>query len=184
DADLHGRRQLRVGSHRPDRPGTAGTAAAGALGALLDRDVHHVPPLRPRAVVVLDVVVAQELVQHEPGVRRALADPAVGDDRVAVRHALAAVQLAELLGVLERAVLLHGLRPGDRRRARDVARALRALLLVARHRDQLAGELGGRPDVDELRRASEVLHHLVALGPDGLVAGLGAERGRLVARGR
>ena len=53
-----------------------------ALDVLLDRHVHHVAPLGPRAVVVLHVVVAEQLVQHEPGVGRALADAAVGDDRV------------------------------------------------------------------------------------------------------
>ena len=51
------------------------------VDVLLDGDGDHVAPLGPRAVVVLDVVVAEQLVQHEPGVRRALADPAVGDDR-------------------------------------------------------------------------------------------------------
>src|SRR5260370_20587015 len=35
--------------------------------------------LGPRAVVVLDVGQAEQFVQHEPGVRRPLADPAVGD---------------------------------------------------------------------------------------------------------
>src|SRR5207248_9938654 len=66
----------------------------GALRPLLDRDVHHVAPLGPRPVVVLHVVVPEQLVQHEPGMGRALPDPAVGDDRVAVHHALAAVELA------------------------------------------------------------------------------------------
>ena len=58
-----------------------------------------------RAVVVLDLVVAEQLVQHEPRVRGALADAAVGDDVLAVEHALAGVQLAQLLSGLERAVL-------------------------------------------------------------------------------
>ena len=34
--------------------------------------------------------------QHEPRVRRALADPAVGDDRLAVGDALGAVELRDL----------------------------------------------------------------------------------------
>ena len=57
---------------------------AAALDVLLDRHGDHVAPLGPGAVVVLHVVLAEQLVQHEPGVRRALADAAVGDDRVAV----------------------------------------------------------------------------------------------------
>ena len=52
--------------------------------------------------------------------------------------ALALVELAQLVGRLEGAVLVHGLRPRDVRRAGDVAAALGALLLVAGHRDQLA----------------------------------------------
>ena len=73
-----------TGSDSPsDRPGRS---------ALFDRHVDEVAPLGPRAVVVLDVLLAEQLVQHEPGVRRALADPAVGDDRLAVRDPLAAVQ--------------------------------------------------------------------------------------------
>src|SRR3954470_20087514 len=85
---------------------------ARALDVLLDRHVDQVAPLGPRAVVVLDVVLAEQLVEHEPGVRRALADAAVGDDRVAVGdHALAGVELLELLAGLERPVLPDGLRP-------------------------------------------------------------------------
>src|SRR3712207_9535156 len=64
-------------------------------------------------------------VQHEPRVRRALADAAVGDDRVAGQHALVLVELLELLLGLEGAVLLDRLGPRHRRRARDVAAALR-----------------------------------------------------------
>ena len=68
--------------------------SSAPASALLDRDVDEVPPLGPRPVVVLDVLLAEQLVKHEPGVRRALADPAVRDDRLARQHALAAVQIA------------------------------------------------------------------------------------------
>ena len=54
---------------------------AASAAPLLDRHVDEVAPLGPRAVVVLDVVAAEQLVQDEPRVRRALADAAVGDDR-------------------------------------------------------------------------------------------------------
>src|SRR2546426_5013596 len=63
----------------------------------LHRNGHQAPPLRPGAVVVLDAIMAEQLVQHEPGVRRALADAAVGDDVIAVQHALVRVQLVQLL---------------------------------------------------------------------------------------
>src|SRR5919202_1002790 len=94
--------------------------SACCLDVLVDRNVNEIAPLGPRAVVVLDVVVPEELVQHEPGVRRALADPAVGDDLVPVQDALAGVELAELVGGLEGAVLLHSLSPRHGCRARDV----------------------------------------------------------------
>src|SRR5205814_6166273 len=91
---------------------------SATLHVFLDRYSNHVAPLGPGAVVVLHVALAQQLVQHEPRVRRALADPAVGDDRiVAVHDALALVELAQLVGRLEGAVLLHRLCPWDRRGA-------------------------------------------------------------------
>ena len=62
-----------------ERLRAAALAALRLSRALLDRHGHHVAPLGPRAVVVAHVVDAEQLVQHEPGVRRALADPAVGD---------------------------------------------------------------------------------------------------------
>ena len=58
----------------------------------------------------------------------------------------------------------------------NVAGALRALLLVAGHRDQLARELLRRAHVDELVSLSSAAEDLVALGADGVVARLGGER--------
>src|SRR6185503_20233435 len=72
-------------------------------------------------------------------------------------------------------VLLHRLRPRHRCGAGNMAGALRALLLVAGHGDELARELLRRADVDELGLGVERRLHLVALGADGLVAGLGGE---------
>ena len=51
----------------------------------LDGGPDGVAPLGPGAVVVADVVVAEQVVEHEPGVARALADTAVGYDVVAIR---------------------------------------------------------------------------------------------------
>src|SRR6201993_573813 len=45
----------------------------------LDRGTHQGAVFRPTAVVVLNVLVSQQLLQHEPGVRRPLTDPAVRD---------------------------------------------------------------------------------------------------------
>src|SRR4051794_11690830 len=139
---------------------------------------RSIAPLGPGAVVVLHVVLAEQLVQHEPGVPRALADAAIGDHRPA-GHALVAVQLAQLVGRLEGAVLPDRLGPRDRGRTRDVARALGALVLIADHRDQLARVLLWRAHVDDRHVAVEGVHHLVAHGADGGVALLGVEGDRL-----
>src|SRR6266498_2670744 len=51
---------------------------------LLDRRPHRVAPLGPRAVVIAHVLEAEQIGQREPGVRGALADPAVGNDVVSL----------------------------------------------------------------------------------------------------
>src|SRR3954471_3761228 len=173
---------MRRAAARPPSAKRLPEAGPRLRGVLLDRHVDEVAPLRPRAVVVAHVVLAEQLVQDEPRVRRALADAAVGDDRLATQDALAAIEVAQLVGRLERAVLLDRLRPRDRLRARDVPGALGALLLVAGHRDELAGELLRRADVDEHLAVAERAQDLVALGADLVVARLGGERRRRVAR--
>src|ERR687893_1029203 len=112
-------------------------------GPLLDRDADEGAVLGPGAVVVLDVLVAEQLAQHEPGVARALADPAVGDGVLAGVEAGLGVELGQLLVALEGAVLVGRLAPRHVHRGGDVARALRALLRQGRGGDQLAGELVG-----------------------------------------
>src|SRR3970040_388381 len=67
------------------------------LELLLDRRLEEFPPLRLRAVVVLDVRVAEEVFQDDPGVGRPLADPAVRDDLPIGRDAVAPVQLPEIV---------------------------------------------------------------------------------------
>src|SRR6476659_6439004 len=150
---------------------------------LLDRHADQVAPLGPRAVVVLDVADAEQLVQHEPRVRRALADAAVGDDRRgAVDDALAGLEGAQLVGRLERAVPRDRLAPWHGCRARDVTAALGALLLVAGHRDQLAAELLRGAHVDEVHVALERDEHLVPVRAERLGAWLRDEAPRLEAR--
>src|SRR5207249_2018489 len=83
---------------------------AGRL-RFLDRRPHKVPPLRPGAVVVPDVRVAEEVLQDEPRVRRPLPDTAVGDDLLVLGHALRFIEGLQLLRRLERAILVHGLCP-------------------------------------------------------------------------
>src|SRR5262245_58629194 len=141
------------------------------LRPLLDGDVDEVAPFGPGAVVVLDVLVAEQLAEHEPRMGAALADPAVGDDRLVRRHSLGAVELAQLVGRLERAVVAYGLGPRDRVGGRDVPCPLRALLLVAGRRDEVSGVLLRAADVHE--RGPGLVEggaYLVAVRPDRLVS--------------
>src|SRR5690242_21826467 len=95
---------------------------------LLDRDTDERAVLGPRTVVVLDVLVAEQLVQREPGVARPLADPAVGNGVATVVEPLVAVELGEFVVGLEGAVLVGGLRPRHVERGGDVPATLGLLL--------------------------------------------------------
>src|SRR5690606_30994401 len=106
--------------------------------------------LGPRAVVVLDVGVAEQLAQDKPGVRRALTDAAVRDRGLAAVETGRGVQRPQLLVGLEGAVLVRGLRPRHVDRRRDVTRALRLLLGQVRRREQAAGVLVRGAHVDEV----------------------------------
>src|SRR5439155_6244271 len=126
-------------SAQPGGEDPAGRDRAPRLGVFLgflDRDVDEVAPLGPRAVVVLDVPVAEQLAEDEPGVRAALADPAVRAHLLVGAHALALVQVPQLVGRLEGAVVAHCLRPRDRPRPGDVTGPRGALLLVPGRRNQ------------------------------------------------
>src|SRR3954467_9733003 len=81
--------------------GAGGCCAAvrrsgGNRDRLLDRHADHAAPLGPAAVVVADALVAEELVEHEPAVGAALADPAVGDHVLVGGDALRLVQIGQL----------------------------------------------------------------------------------------
>src|SRR6266568_9379884 len=63
---------------------------------LLDRCADQATPLGPGTVVVANLFVAEQIVQHEPGVAAALADAAVGDHVFVCCHALATVDSRQL----------------------------------------------------------------------------------------
>src|SRR5918996_4065450 len=105
-------------------------------GLLLYGHPDEAAVLGPRPVVVAHVVEPEQLLQHKPRMRGALADAAVGDDVLVRSDALGLVQGLELVGGLERAVLVHGLRPRDVGRAGDVARDLSLLLREVRRREE------------------------------------------------
>ena len=96
--------------------------AGGHRDGLLDRHADEAAPLGPAAVVVADALIAEELVEDEPGMAAPLADPAVGDDVLVGGDALRLVQRGQLVAALERAVLADRLGPRDGRGARRTAR--------------------------------------------------------------
>src|SRR5438045_4053393 len=85
-------------------------------------------PLGPGAVVVAYTWVAEQLGQHEPGVGRALADAAVGNDIFVGSDVFAFVNLAQLFSGFEGAIAIGGCGPGNVLRAWDMTTALGALL--------------------------------------------------------
>src|SRR3954451_391149 len=144
---------------RRRRPATAPPACDSAaspseqragLLAADDRRPHEVAPLRPRAVVVAHLRIPEQVVQHEPGVAGPLPDPAVRDHVVLRREAeLVTVDPAQLVGSLERAVLVRRRLPRLAQRTRDVPAAQRPLLRVLRHVRQLARVLLRAAHVDQ-----------------------------------
>src|SRR5579859_961764 len=97
----------------PPVSGIADTPDGGLRrgGWILDRDADHRAVFGPAPVVVADVRKTQELLENEPGMRGPFADATVGDDWLGTGHAPGAVQLAELVRALERAVVVGGLSP-------------------------------------------------------------------------
>src|SRR5260370_10038043 len=140
--------------------------AAPALASrrpLGDRGADQIPPFGPRAVVVAHLFHAQQILEREPGVARALPDAAVGDHLVlAVDHLGALVQLQEVLVRLEGAVGGHGLAPRDVAGAGHVAGALRRLA-HARGPDGVTHDIGRGAHVDQGDRLR--LHALLHAGP-------------------
>src|SRR5262245_35216523 len=101
-------------------PGSTGYA----LYTALDRCSDQVAPLGPRPVVVAYRGIPQQVSQDKPGVARAFANTAIGDDLVrGPETGLALVECFEVISALERAVRSHRLAPGDIGCSWDVATA-------------------------------------------------------------
>src|ERR687897_24703 len=144
---------------------SARTTATGPPGrSAFAGDADQRAVLGPRAVVVLHRWVAQQLMQHEPGVGRPLADAAIGDHASVGNDALALVEGVELVRRPEGAVIVGSPAPGDVHRTGNVARHLSLLLGQMLGRETLAPILLGRADVDELL-LTELGQHLVAQRP-------------------
>src|SRR5687768_17067166 len=86
----------------------------GSRSGPLDWKPDRVPPLGPGPVVVPHLAEAEQIREREPGVRRALSDPAVHHRvGVALEPVLLLVERAELAGRAEGVGLgIHRPRPG------------------------------------------------------------------------
>src|SRR5437868_9267638 len=145
------------------------------LATALDRCADEAAVFGPASVVVTDLLVTEEVRQHEPGVGAPLADAAIRDGLGRAIEALLAVDALELIDRLEAAILAHRARPRDIDGALDVTAALRPFLWEVLRREELARELLRRPHVDELLAVLlDGLEHVLTERPE---RGVGAARG-------
>src|SRR5207253_9692038 len=96
-------------------------------GRVFDGHADDGAVLSPRAVIVFGVTEAEQLVEHKPRERRALADTAVRNHVFVRGHALVPVQLPQFFRRLEGSVLVGGLRPRNVRGTWYMAGALGGL---------------------------------------------------------
>src|SRR6202521_5286 len=120
-----------------------------------DGSADEVAPFGPGAVVVADLVEAEQILQNEPGVRAALADAAVGDDFVLAGDAFGLVEIFQVVVGLEGTVFVGSLRPRDIRGLGNVAGALSGFG-HARRSDDFARELIDGANVDKLTKLSSI----------------------------
>src|SRR5215212_5951922 len=133
----------------------------------LYRGTDQVAPLGPRTVVVAHVVIAQEVGEHEPGVRGALPDPAVRYYVLPPAEAgLGLVDPPQLVGALEGPVFPDSPRPRHVRGPGNVPAPQSPLLRIIWHVQQLAAVLARTPHVHERPADIQVLLHVLPEGPD------------------
>src|SRR5437660_5149375 len=105
----------------------------------LNRRGDDIAVFGPTSVVILHVVEAEQIFQHEPGMTRSLADATIGNGRfLGINTLLLEVNGLELVCRLEGAILLHGGAPWNALGAWNVAAALRGFGHAGRRND-LAG---------------------------------------------
>src|ERR1700733_3949174 len=114
---------------------------------LFDWRTDQVAPFGPRTVVIFHAVVAQEIFQNEPGVRTALANPAVRDHFILSCYAFAFVKRLQRFRRFERAIFIRRLNPRNIRCPWDVSAPLRGLR-HPRRRDNFPGKLVAGSNVD------------------------------------
>src|ERR1700683_3833531 len=115
--------------------------------------------------------------------RAAFADTAIGNHLTITADALVAIELLQRIGILERTVFVHSLRPRHTDRARNVPAALRGLA-HAGWRNHLAGELVIRTHVYEFHNTLpfERRENMLTLGANRSIRRFGAISGGLRTR--
>src|SRR6266699_1641739 len=123
--------------------------AIGFSALLLDGCSDEAAPLCPGAIVVANVGIAQQGVQHEPGVATAFPDATIGDHLFVGSDAMACIQRAQFLRRLEGAIFPHGHRPGNIDRPWNVPASLRPLLMPVGRSEQLPAEFARRAHIHQ-----------------------------------
>src|SRR5215207_9698013 len=120
------------------------TDFSAVLLAALDRSAYRVAPLSPGSVVIPHLIIAEEVMEHEPRVARTLTDTAVGNDVIpGLQSAVFSVDLTQFRRRLERAVLIYRRFPRNALCAGDMAATEYAFLWVLRHVRHFTFELSG-----------------------------------------
>src|SRR5262249_26963276 len=127
---------------------SAPSAALLRSTSFLDWRSDEIPPLGPGAVVVLHVLEAEQMLHHEPGQARTLADTAARAHRRFARAALRGLHRLQVVEALEGAVLVAVLPPRNALRAGNVPAALAGLGQTGR-REDLSSEFLRAADVDQ-----------------------------------
>src|SRR5581483_6863457 len=117
-------------------------------GTALHRRSNQVAPFGPGAIIVGDVFEAEQILQNEPCVAGAFANPAIRDNRLGAINAFRAINLLEFFPRFERAVLVACLAPRNTAGARDMTAPLARFRKTWR-RENFAGELLRATNVDQ-----------------------------------
>src|SRR5260370_32850093 len=122
-----------------------------APALLLDGCANQAAPFGPGAIIVTYCRIAEQVVQHEPGMAAALANATIGHHFLLRSNPFAFVQGTELIRRFEGAIFADGQRPGNIGRARDVPTSLRALLGQVRRGEQLPAKFSRRANIHQCK---------------------------------
>src|SRR5438067_3096081 len=100
----------------------------GILALLLDGCADQTAPLGPRAIVIADGGIAQQIGEYVPGMAATLPDATIGNDLFVRSDALTLIQSLQFFNRLEGTVLTHSHAPRNIGSSGNMSSALRSLL--------------------------------------------------------